>query len=81
MFGHFGAIFDHFWLFLAILGPVKKLSQTSHVTTQNDRERGRISMAMVSKVIFHTFRSFLVILGHFLLFLAILGPVKKIVTE
>ena len=36
--GHFGAIFGHFWPFLAILGPIKKLSQTSHMTTQLTQE-------------------------------------------
>ena len=65
MFGHFGAIFGHFWPFLAILGPIEKWLQTSHVTTQNDRKRSRNPMEMVLDVIFQTFRPVLVIWGLF----------------
>ena len=59
-----------------------KLSQTSHVTTQNDRKRSRIPMEMVSEVNLSTLRSFQDHLGPFEailgLFLVISGPKLKI---
>ena len=55
---HFGAILSH-------LGPNSKLSQTSHVTTQNDRKRSRNPMEMVSEVNFKMLRSFQDHLGPF----------------
>ena len=82
----FGAILGSFWgHFGIILGqfvaPNSKLSQTSHVTTQNYRKRGRIPMEIVSEVTLKPlmtlrpfqalFYNFGVILGSFG---AILGP-------
>ena len=78
----FLVIWGHFRPFLAILAilaPNSKLSQTSHVTTQNDRKRSRNPMEMVSDVTFQTFRPFLVIWGLFRPFLANFGPKFKIV--
>ena len=73
-----GPFWDHFGQFVA---PNSKLSQTSHVTTQNDRKRGRIPMEIVSEVTLKPlmtlrpfqalFYNFGVILGSFG---AILGP-------
>ena len=60
-FRPFLVIFGHFGPFLAILAPNSKLSQTSHVTTQNDRKRSRNPMEMVSDVIFRLLGLFLVI--------------------
>ena len=57
--GHFGTISGQF------VAPNSKLSQTSHVTTQNDRKRGRISMEMVSEVTLNPLRSIRAILGSF----------------
>ena len=55
------------------------------MTTQNDRKRGRIMMEMVSKVIFHTFRSFQAIScpfqGYWEPIWASFGPRGKIVTK
>ena len=78
-FRPFLVIWGHFRPFLAILAPNSKLSQTSHVTTQNDRKRSRNPMEMVSDVTFQTFRPFLVIWGLFRPFLANFGPKFKIV--
>ena len=61
-FWPFGAFFGHFW---PILAPNSKLSQASHVTTQNDRKRGRNPLKMVSDGNFNGFRSFQAILCHF----------------
>ena len=59
----------HFWPFWGNLGPFLSpnlnLSQTSHVTTQNNRKRGRISMEMVSEVTLNPLRSFWAISGSF----------------
>ena len=73
--GHFGTISGQF------VAQNSKLSQTSHVTTQNDRKRGRIPMEIVSEVTLKPlmtlrpfqalFYNFGVILGSFG---AILGP-------
>ena len=49
---HFGTSWGYFGL---VLGLNLKLSQTSHVTTQNDRKRSRNPMEMVSDVTFQTF--------------------------
>ena len=80
-FRPFLVIWGHFRPFLAILAPNSKLSQTSHVTTQNDRKRSRNPMEMVSDVTFQTFRPFLVIWGLFQPFLANFGPKFKIVIK
>ena len=83
-FRSFLAIWGLFRPFLAILAPNLKLSQTSHVTTQNDRKRSRNPMEMVSDVTFLTFRPFLVIWGLFRSFWAIFGrfgPKFKIVAD
>ena len=50
---HFKTLRDHLRLFL---GPNLKLLQTNHVTTQNDRERSRIPIELVSEVNFQTLR-------------------------
>ena len=47
-FRPFLVIWGLFRPFLAILAPNSKLSQTSHVTTQNDRKRSRNPIEMVS---------------------------------
>ena len=60
--GHFGAIWGYFG---TVLGLNLKLSQTSHVTTQNDRKRSRNPMEMVSEVNFKMLRSFQDHLGPF----------------
>ena len=78
-FRPFLVIWGHFQPFLAILAPNSKLSQTSHVTTQNDRKRSRNPMEMVSDVTFQTFRPFLVIWGLFWPFLANFSAKLKIV--
>ena len=62
IFGNFMSFWGYLELFL---GQNSKLSQTSHVTTQNNRKRSRNLMEMVSDVTFPTFRSFLAILYHF----------------
>ena len=66
---HFLALSDHFGTFWGyfglVLGLNLKLSQTSHVTTQNDRKRSRIPMEMVSEVNLSMFRSFQDHLGPF----------------
>ena len=62
--GHFWsflAFFGRFWPFWPILASNLKLSQSSHVTTQNDRKRSRNPMEMVSDVIFRLLGLFLVI--------------------
>ena len=77
---------DHLGPFEAILelffGLNLKLSQTSHVTTQNDRKRSRIPMEMVLAVNLKTLRSFQDHLGQLEailgLFLVISGPKLKI---
>ena len=51
-FRPFSVIWGLFRPFLPILAPNSKLSQTSHVTTQNDRKRSRNPMEMVSDVTF-----------------------------
>ena len=75
-FFSFFTLFDHFWLFRTILGhfwPFRgnlgpflslnsNLSQTSDVTTPNDRKKGGISMEMVFEVTLNPLRSFW---GHF----------------
>ena len=73
---------DHLGPFEAILelffGLNLKLSQTSHVTTQNDRKRSRILMEMVSEVTLKTLRPFQALFCNFWVILgsfgAILGP-------
>ena len=83
---YFLAFWGHFGTFRSCFGPVLglnlKLSQTSHVTTQNDRKRSRIPMEMVSEVNLSTLRSFQDHLGPFEailgLFLVISGPKLKI---
>ena len=67
--------FAHFW---PILASNSKLSQSSHVTTQNDRKRSRNPIEMVSDVTFQTFRPFFVIWGLFRPFLANFGPKFKV---
>ena len=66
---HFLALSDHFGTFWGyfglVLGLNLKLSQTSHVTTQNDRKRSRNPMEMVSEVNFKMLRSFQDHLGPF----------------
>ena len=59
---HFGTFWGYFGL---VLGLNLKLSQTSHVTTQNDRKRSRNPMEMVSEVNFKMLRSFQDHLGPF----------------
>ena len=59
---HFGTFWGYFGL---VLGLNLKLSQTSHVTTQNDRKRSRNPMEMVSEVNLKTLRSFWDHLGPF----------------
>ena len=59
---HFGPFWGYFGL---VLGLNLKLSQTSHVTTQNDRKRSRNPMEMVSEVNFKMLRSFQDHLGPF----------------
>ena len=70
--GHFGTIPGQF------VAPNSKLLQTSHVTTQNDRKRGRILMEMVSEVTLMTLRPFQALFYNFWVILgsfgAILGP-------
>merc|ERR1712155_367393 len=68
--GSFGAILGSFWChFGTIPGQFvatnSKLSQTSHVTTQNDRKRSRILMEMVAEVTLNPLRTFGAILGSF----------------
>ena len=58
----FGTFWGYFGL---VLGLNLKLSQTSHVTTQNDRKRSRNPMEMVSEVNFKMLRSFQDHLGPF----------------
>ena len=77
-FWSFGAFFGHFW---PILAPNSKLSQTGHVTTQNDCKRSRNPMKMVLDVIIQTFSLILVIWGLFQPFLANFGPKFKIVIK
>ena len=66
---HFLALSDHFGTFWGyfglVLGLNLKLSQTSHVTTQNDRKRSRILMEMVSEVNLKILMSFWDHLGPF----------------
>merc|ERR1712016_326194 len=66
---HFLALSDYFGTFWGyfglVLGLNLKLSQTSHVTTQNDRKRSRNPMEMVSEVNFKMLRSFQDHLGPF----------------
>ena len=59
---HFGTFWGYFGL---VLGLNLKLSQTSHVTTQNDRKRSRILMEMVSEVNLKILMSFWDHLGPF----------------
>merc|ERR1712012_1174444 len=59
---HFGTFWGYFGL---VLGLNLKLSQTSHVTTQNDRKRSRMPMEMVSEVNLSMLRSFQDHLGPF----------------
>ena len=58
----FWFILSTFWPFWCHKGPISalnsKLSQTSHVTTQNDCKRGRIPMEILLEVTFKRFRSF-----------------------
>ena len=75
-FRPFLVIWGHFRPFLAILAPNSKLSQTSHVTTQNDRKRSRNPMEMVSDDNSNGFMSFQAILCHFGAIGAIFGPKK-----
>ena len=79
---HFWSFWGHFWPFSF---PEIKLSQTSRLTTQNDRKRGRILMGMFSKIDLHTFRPFQAISCPFQGYLgpiwAIFGPGGKIVAE
>ena len=58
IFRPFSVIWGQFWQFLA---PNSKLSQTSHVTTQNDHKRSRNPMEMDSDVIFRLLGLFFVI--------------------
>ena len=68
-FWPFWTILSHFWPFRSNFGPFlspnSNLSQTSHVTTQNDRKRGRISMEMVSEVTLKTWGHLGSFWGHF----------------
>ena len=61
IWGHFRP----FWPFLAILAPNSKLSQTSQVTTQNDRKKSRNPMEMVSDDNSNEIMSLQAILCHF----------------
>ena len=65
----FWAILGHFWPFQGnfglFLSPNSNVSQTSHVTTQNDHKRGRISMEMVSEVTLKTWGHLGSFWGHF----------------
>ena len=65
---HFGTFWGYFGL---VLGLNLKLSQTSHVTTQNDRKRSRNPMDMVSEVNFKMLRSFQDHLGPFEAFIGL----------
>ena len=67
--------------FLPILAPNSKLSQTSRVTTQNDRKKSRNPMEMVSDVTFQTFQPFLDIWGLFRPFLATFCSKLKLVVN
>merc|ERR1712218_120981 len=65
--GHLGSFWGHFGTIPGQFGaPNSKLSQTSHVTTQNDRKRSRILMEMVAEVTLNLLMSFGIILGSFL---------------
>ena len=75
---HFGTFWGYFGL---VLGLNLKLSQTSHVTTQNDRKRSRNPMEMVSDVTFQTFWPILFIWGTFRPFLANFGLKLKMVVN
>ena len=52
-------------IYIIFLSPNSDLSQTSHVTTQNERKRSRNPMEMVSEVNFKMLRSFQDHLGPF----------------
>ena len=54
----FLAFLGHFWPFGAILGLNFKLSQTFHVTIQNDCKRSRVAIKMVSEFNLMMLRSF-----------------------
>ena len=71
---YFLAFWGHFGTFRSCFGPVLglnlKLSQTSHVTTQNNRKRSRIPMELVSEVNLKMLMSFW---DHLGLFVVIFG--------
>ena len=61
--GHFGALLGPFWDNFGTISDQfvarnSNLSQTSLLTTQNDRKRSRILMEIVLRLNFKTFRSF-----------------------
>ena len=63
MLSSFWAILGSFWgplgtIWGQFVAPNSKLSQNSHVTTQNDRGRSRIQMEIVLRLNLKKYRSF-----------------------